>query len=105
MSQYQLRHNHFFCQYGWDSPLKYYFLTIFTVPPDTCDFDDEDCIVFSNLGRENPAMSIEEISNKLTEYGIPVPSDLKDRLESDSLREVSKKSSAMLALMNHFSKS
>lgn len=101
MSQYNIGSHRYLAQYGYDAPMGWFFLNIFdsTVPE-----DDSGYLVFSNLNRENPAMTIEEITEQLRLYGITVPDSIDATLEFDKHTEISVKSPTMQAFIDNFRK-
>src|SRR5215831_11356782 len=64
---------------GWDRPLQYYFLDVYQR-----DHPDQDPI-FSNLDLLNPSMTLEQIADTLTTYGITAPPTLFADLHLDAL--------------------
>ena len=81
MSQYVFRHGTMKVLYGWDDPLRYFFLVITEVDAK----GKESRGVFSNLDLPNPAMTIDQIKKTLGEYAIEVPASLEDDLRRDEL--------------------
>ena len=82
MSQRNYKYQDKFISAGWDRPLQYHFLTIFG--PDS--EDGEETIIFDNLNLPNPAMTVNQIEDKLNELNIPIPIGFLADLIIDSIK-------------------
>ena len=81
MSQYWLSHGNLKILYGWDDPLRYFFLVITEVDNEGHELRP----VFSNLDLPEPGMSIEQIKWTLADHRVPVPEHLERDLKRDEL--------------------
>lgn len=84
MSQRKFQHNNYAVLTGWDRPLQYHFLLIEDI---TTPLDDEG-IVFNNLHRRNPGMTLREIEDELNKLNIPIPPGLISDLKNDKITNV-----------------
>jgi hypothetical protein len=95
MSQRIFRYQDLEVLTGWDHPLQYYFLVIESqnpLPPEDSEeesLDPSDEYVFTNLSLPNPAMTIQQISDKLTALNITPPRSLFEDLHCDRLKQIS----------------
>jgi len=64
---------------GWDRQLQYHFLNVSRLDDEGEDIE----LLYTNLDRESPGMSTDEIRTELEERDIPLPSNLIARLEED----------------------
>ncbi len=86
MSQRIFRHGNYEILTGWDRPLQRFLLVIEDTSAAQGDYNDD--IVFSNLNRDDPAMSLDEIRRELTSLDIRPPDDLFDDLAADRRNDV-----------------
>lgn len=84
MSQRIFHQNNLEILTGWDCPLQYFFLCIEDrMAPDD---DENEGLIFNNLRRENPGMTLEEIKQTLIDFNIIYPDRLFVDLESDRIK-------------------
>jgi hypothetical protein len=82
MSQYTFVDGNKKVLYGWDDPLRYYFLVITEID----DKGDEKDLIFSNLDLDNPAMTVDQIKKTLSKFNLSIPPDLEDVLKKDKIK-------------------
>lgn len=78
MSQNTCKANGLTFMFGWDRPLEYFFLVIFA--------EDGD-VVWTNLSRQFPGMSLDEIDETMQKYGHRLSESDRQTLIGDRLRE------------------
>ena len=78
MSRYTRRTENHELQFGYDEPLDWYFAVITSA--------DGVEMFFSNLERDNPAMTVDEVQAKLAEYGYELSEAEYTRLVNDRTR-------------------
>lgn len=64
---------------GWDRPLQYLFLDVETI----CAKEEDERTVYSNLMETNPALTVEQVGQRLATLQIAVPAGLLDQLRED----------------------
>ena len=80
MSKYLRRQGDLEVLYGWDDPLKYYFVVVEEVTGEL-----PDAIIWSNLNLQKPGLSLGELCRIVEGFGVRLTLEERQKLLADAL--------------------
>jgi ribosome-binding ATPase YchF (GTP1/OBG family) len=101
MSRYIASNRRFLAEFGWDPPLRYFFLTVYELE----NKDGKEEIVFDNLSLKDPGMDIEQIRAEMKKFDLDITQEYEEKMKKDSQIEFSRpRTGALKALQDDLKK-